>query len=81
MNQSLEKLNPALAKKLKEEKENKKKDKPKSSVAKKRAETVKKNKNKSPSPQPQKPKKGGLNQEELLIKEKLIVGGQFDAVG
>ena len=81
MNQSLEKLNPALAKKLKEQKENKKVQKSKQSKQKKRAETAVKRKNKSPSPEAPKPKKGGLTQEEQLVKEKLIGGGQFDAVG
>ena len=71
-----------MAKKLKVEKENKdKKEKHKSSVSKKRSQSIKNTKKKVGSPEPVSLKTTGLTKDEQLVKDKLISGGQFDALG
>lgn len=47
----------------------------------KRAQTTTKQKFKTSSPEPRTLKGTGLTTDELAIKDKLISGGQFDALG
>lgn len=82
INLSLEKINPALSKKLKEQKQAKAKPKQEWGKPKRSQSTKQTPKVKAVSPDKTKLQKPVcLNKEEQLIKDKLIAGGQFDAIG